>query len=64
VLLLNEDGSVTARGKTIIDHTPAGRFVEPDNLISTLIWLCGPGASFVNYIVVPVDGGSSAFSGV
>ena len=49
-----------ARGKTIIDHTPTGRFGEPDNLI----WLCGPGASFVNDIVVPVDGGSSAFSGV
>lgn len=34
-LLLNEDGSVTARGKTIIDHTSAGRFGEPDNLINT-----------------------------
>jgi NAD(P)-dependent dehydrogenase (short-subunit alcohol dehydrogenase family) len=63
-LLLNEDGSLTARGKTIIDHTPAGRFGEPDDLIGTLIWLCGPGANFVNGIVVPVDGGFSAFSGV
>lgn len=34
-LLLNEDGSVTARGKTIIDHTSAGRLGEPDNLINT-----------------------------
>jgi NAD(P)-dependent dehydrogenase (short-subunit alcohol dehydrogenase family) len=63
-LLLNEDGSLTARGQTIIDYTPAGRFGEPDDLIGTLIWLCGPGADFVNGIVVPVDGGFSAFSGV
>ncbi|MFN8475387.1 MAG: SDR family oxidoreductase [Anaerolineae bacterium] len=63
-LLLNEDGTLTARGQTIIDHTPAGRFGEPDELISTLIWLCSSGASFVNGIVVPVDGGFSAFSGV
>ncbi len=63
-LLLNEDGTLTARGQTIIDHTPAGRFGEPEDLIGTLIWLCGPGASFVNGIVVPVDGGFGAFSGV
>lgn len=63
-LLLNEDDSLTPRGKTIIDHTPAGRFGTPDELISTLIWLCGPGASFVNGVVVRVDGGFGAFSGV
>lgn len=63
-LLLNEDGSLTDRGRTIIDHTPAGRFGKPDELIATLIWLCGPGASFVNGVVVPVDGGFNAFSGV
>ena len=63
-LLLNEDGTLTERGQAIIDHTPAGRFGEPDDLISTLIWWCGPGASFVNGIVVPVDGGFGAFSGV
>ncbi|MFN8475448.1 MAG: SDR family oxidoreductase [Anaerolineae bacterium] len=63
-LLLNEDGTLTARGQTIVDHTPAGRFGEPDELLSTLIWLCSPGASFVNGVVVPVDGGFSAFSGV
>jgi len=63
-LLLNDDGSLTARGQTIVDHTPAGRFGEPKELISTLIWLCSPGASFVNGVVVPVDGGFSAFSGV
>lgn len=63
-LLLNADDTLTARGQTIIDHTPAGRFGEPDDLISTLIWLCAPGASFVNGVVVPVDGGFGAFSGV
>ena len=63
-LLLNPDGTLTQRGKTIVDHTPAGRFGRADELLSTLIWLCGPGASFVNGVVVPVDGGFSAFSGV
>jgi NAD(P)-dependent dehydrogenase (short-subunit alcohol dehydrogenase family) len=63
-LLLNEDGTLTPRGQTIIDHTPAGRFGEPDELLGTLLWLCGPGANFVNGVVVPVDGGFSAFSGV
>jgi NAD(P)-dependent dehydrogenase (short-subunit alcohol dehydrogenase family) len=63
-LLLNEDGTLTSRGQPIIDHTPAGRFREPDYLIGPLIWLCGPGASFGNGIVVPVDGGFGAFSGV
>ena len=63
-LLLNDDGSLTPRGQLIIDHTPAGRFGEPGELVSTLIWLCSPGARFVNGIVVPVDGGFSAFSGV
>lgn len=63
-LLLNPDGSLTARGASVIAHTPAGRFGAPDDLAATLIWLCGPGAAFVNGIVVPVDGGFSAFSGV
>jgi NAD(P)-dependent dehydrogenase (short-subunit alcohol dehydrogenase family) len=63
-LLLNDDGTLTTRGQTIVDHTPAGRFGQPEELIGALVWLCGPGASFVNGVVVPVDGGFSAFSGV
>ena len=63
-LLLNADGSLTPRGQLVVDHTPAGRFGEPEELVSTLVWLCSPGASFINGIVVPVDGGFSAFSGV
>ncbi len=63
-LLMNDDGSLTARGKRIVEHTPASRFGEPDELVGTLVWLCGPGASFVNGAVIPVDGGFSAFGGV
>ena len=63
-LLLEEDGSPSQRGQTIIEHTPAGRFGEPDELGGTLIWLCSPASAFVTGIVVPVDGGFSAFSGV
>lgn len=63
-LLLTADGELTSRGRAIVDQTPAGRFGRPDELVSTLIWLCGPGASFVTGVVVPIDGGFSAFSGV
>jgi NAD(P)-dependent dehydrogenase (short-subunit alcohol dehydrogenase family) len=63
-LLLEEDGSLTPRGRAIVEHTPAGRFGEPDELVSTLVWLCSPGASFVNGVVVAVDGGFGAFSGI
>ena len=63
-LLLEEDGSPSQRGQTIIEHTPVGRFGEPDELGGTLIWLCSRASAFVTGIVVPVDGGFSAFSGV
>jgi NAD(P)-dependent dehydrogenase (short-subunit alcohol dehydrogenase family) len=63
-LLIDAEGQLTARGRAIVDHTPAGRFGEADELVSTLIWLCSPGASFVNGVVVPVDGGFSSFSGI
>jgi NAD(P)-dependent dehydrogenase (short-subunit alcohol dehydrogenase family) len=63
-LLLDSDGQLTERGRKIVEHTPAGRFGQPHELLSTLLWLCGPGAAFVTGIVIPVDGGFSAFSGV
>ena len=63
-LLLNDDNSLTARGETIISQTPMKRFGEPDDLVSTLLWLCDDKSSFITGIVVPVDGGYSAFSGV
>ena len=64
-LLTDEaNGELTPRGKTIIDHTPMGRFGSPEDLINTALWLLSPGAAFVHGVVVPVDGGFSAFSGV
>ena len=63
-LLTENDGSLTSRGDTIIGQTPMGRFGEPEDLIGTTLWLCGEGASFVTGVVVPIDGGFSAFSGV
>ncbi|WP_020536527.1 SDR family oxidoreductase [Lewinella cohaerens] len=63
-LLLKEDNTLTDRGNTIISQTPMRRFGEPDELISTLLWLCDDRSAFVTGIVVPVDGGFSAFSGV
>ncbi|MHC4086094.1 MAG: SDR family oxidoreductase [Planctomycetota bacterium] len=57
-------GELTARGKTIIDHTPMGRFGKPEELIGTVCWLLSDAAKFVTGVVVPIDGGFSAFSGV
>lgn len=63
-LLVNQDGSLTARGQAIIDHTPMGRFGDPDELLGTLLWLSSDASRFVTGAVVPVDGGFSVFSGV
>lgn len=63
-LLTTTEGSLTERGNTIISHTPMGRFGTPEDLTGTLLWLCGDGSRFVTGVVVPVDGGFSAFSGV
>lgn len=57
-------GEWTARGAAIVTHTPAGRLGSPEDLIAALLWLVGPGASFVTGAVIPVDGGFSAYSGV
>jgi NAD(P)-dependent dehydrogenase (short-subunit alcohol dehydrogenase family) len=63
-LLRTDSGDLTPRGQQIVDHTPLGRFGEPSDLMGTLIWLLSPGAKFVTGIVVPIDGGFSAYSGV
>jgi NAD(P)-dependent dehydrogenase (short-subunit alcohol dehydrogenase family) len=63
-LLTNEDGSLTQRGNQILDHTPMGRFGEPKDLISTMMWLISDSSEFVNGVVVPIDGGFAAYSGV
>ncbi len=59
-----ESGELTTRGKTILSHTPQNRFGTPEDLIGTILWLVSPASEFVTGIVVPVDGGFSAFSGV
>lgn len=64
-LLTNEDGSFTERAKKILNQTPIGRFGKPEELIGTLLWLVDEKASgFVNGVIIPVDGGFSAYSGV
>jgi NAD(P)-dependent dehydrogenase (short-subunit alcohol dehydrogenase family) len=59
-----ETGDWTPRGKTIIGHTPMGRLGEPKDLFGCVLWLLSPAAEFVTGVVIPIDGGFSAFSGV
>lgn len=63
-LLLNEDGSLTPRGQTILTHTPMNRFGTPEDLLGATMWLISPASAFVTGTVIPIDGGFSAFSGV
>lgn len=71
-LLINEDAPtlpgdppvLSERGQQIVDHTPMGRFGEPEELTGTAIWLASDASRFVTGIVVPVDGGFSASSGI
>lgn len=63
-LLLNKDGSLTDRGKKIIQNTPMKRFGRPEELNGVIHFLCSDGSKFITGAVLPVDGGFSAFSGV
>jgi NAD(P)-dependent dehydrogenase (short-subunit alcohol dehydrogenase family) len=63
-LLLNKDGSLSERGEKIIRNTPMKRFGEAEELSGPIHFLCSDSASFVTGIVLPVDGGFSAYSGV
>lgn len=63
-LLTNPDGSLTDRGKTIINMTPFKRFGEPEELIGTVLWLASDASKFVSGAIIPIDGGFSVFSGV
>ena len=64
-MLINPDGSLTPRSQKIIGHTPMGRFGEVSDLIGTVLWLVDNDASgFVTGVVVPIDGGFAAYSGV
>lgn len=64
-LLTNEsDGSLSERGKKVLGLTPMGRFGDPKDLIGPMLWLLSPASAFVTGIVIPVDGGFSAYCGV
>ena len=63
-LLIDENGNYTERSQKIINNTPMGRFGETEELSGVLMWLLSEGATFVDGIVVPIDGGFSAYSGV
>lgn len=60
----SETGGLTERGQTILDHTPQGRFGDPEDLLGAMFWLLSPASQFVTGVVVPIDGGFSAFGGV
>ncbi|HQE82679.1 MAG TPA: SDR family oxidoreductase [Candidatus Hydrogenedentes bacterium] len=57
-------GELTSRGKKVIDHTPMGEFGRPEDLVGVTVWLASGASRFVTGIVVPIDGGFSAYSGV
>jgi NAD(P)-dependent dehydrogenase (short-subunit alcohol dehydrogenase family) len=57
-------GSLTARGQKIIDHTPVQRFGTPEDLLGPMFFLISPASAFVTGVVLPVDGGFAAYSGV
>ena len=59
-----ESGGLTERGQQIIDHTPMDRFGTPDDLLGAVLWLLSPASAFVTGIILPIDGGFSAYSGV
>lgn len=64
-LLFDSEGNPTARANKILTNTPMGRFGEPEELLGVLLFLVDSQySSFVNGMIVPVDGGFSAYSGV
>lgn len=64
-LLTDKDtGELTPRGQAILSHTPMNRFGTPEDLLGATIWLISPASAFVTGVVLPIDGGFSAFSGV
>jgi NAD(P)-dependent dehydrogenase (short-subunit alcohol dehydrogenase family) len=63
-LLFDKDEKLTGRGQSIITHTPMAEFGKPEDLIGACIWLASDASRFVTGIVIPIDGGFSAYSGV
>jgi NAD(P)-dependent dehydrogenase (short-subunit alcohol dehydrogenase family) len=64
LLIDKETGGRTPRGAKILEHTPMGRYGVPEDLLGTVLWLLSPASGFVTGVVIPVDGGFSAYSGV
>lgn len=57
-------GALTPRGRAVIAHTPMGRFGCPEDLLGAVLWLLSPASAFVTGVILPIDGGFSAYSGV
>ncbi|MGB4388258.1 MAG: SDR family oxidoreductase [Caldicoprobacterales bacterium] len=64
LLVDEETGQMTERGKRILDHTPMARFGTPEDLLGAVLYLASEASSFVNGTVIPIDGGFSAYAGV
>ncbi|NLF79380.1 MAG: SDR family oxidoreductase [Chloroflexi bacterium] len=64
LLIDKESGGLTPRGQQVLDHSPLGRFGTPDDLLGVVLWLVSPASAFVTGVVIPIDGGFSAYSGV
>ncbi len=64
LLTQEKSGELTERGKQIMTHTPMARFGEPEDLFGAMLWLLSPASAFVTGVVIPIDGGFSAYSGV
>lgn len=64
LLIDEQSGEATPRGKKIIGATPMGRYAHPEDLVGTMLYLVSDASSFVTGVVIPVDGGFSAYSGV
>ena len=64
LLIDKESGGLTPRGQQVLDHSPLGRFGTPDDLLGAVLWLISPASAFVTGVVIPIDGGFSAYSGV
>jgi NAD(P)-dependent dehydrogenase (short-subunit alcohol dehydrogenase family) len=64
LLIDEETGNITQRGKNILKNVPAGRYGEPDEMLGAALWLVSDQAAFVTGAIIPVDGGFTAYCGV
>jgi NAD(P)-dependent dehydrogenase (short-subunit alcohol dehydrogenase family) len=64
LLIDKESGEYTARGQKVINGTPMGRFGDPEELCGTTLYLLSDISAFVTGVVIPIDGGYNAYSGV